>query len=119
MIIKIDDLYARAWECDYERPIFDADDDKTAPPHPPGIAERSNLPPEEMLNTPGTSRDFFPEIFQFNQPTDYQTKRIPISIRNVTQTWAWNSITLSLPTPIVHNTTYVNPKPNCNDDYRF
>ena len=28
---KQDDLYARAWEREYERSIFDADDDNTAP----------------------------------------------------------------------------------------
>ena len=46
--IKHDYLYARAWECDYERPIFDADDDNTAPLDPPEIVVRSDLPPEEM-----------------------------------------------------------------------
>ena len=46
--IKHDDLYARAWECDYERPIFDADDDNTAPADPLEIVVRSELPPEEM-----------------------------------------------------------------------
>ena len=35
MIIKHDDLYARTWKCDYERPIFDVNDSNTAPPiHP-------------------------------------------------------------------------------------
>ena len=28
-----DDSYARAWEYDYEQPIFDANNDKTAPPN--------------------------------------------------------------------------------------
>ena len=28
-----DDLYARAWECDYEQPIFDAENDNKAPPN--------------------------------------------------------------------------------------
>ena len=27
------DLYARAWECEYERPIFDAENDNPTPPN--------------------------------------------------------------------------------------
>ena len=29
-----DDFYARAWECDYEQPISDAENDNAAPPNP-------------------------------------------------------------------------------------
>ena len=58
VIIEHDDLFARAWECEYERPFFDADDINTAPPDPPENAVRSDyLPPKEMLNTPGTSEN--------------------------------------------------------------
>ena len=32
--LKQDDLYARAWEYDYEQPIFDAENNKTTPPNP-------------------------------------------------------------------------------------
>ena len=56
VIIKHDGLYARAWENVYERPIFNANDDNTAAPYPPEIAVPSDLPAEEMWNTPGTSR---------------------------------------------------------------
>ena len=35
VVITHDDLYARAWECDYDEPIFDSDYNKLAPPvHP-------------------------------------------------------------------------------------
>ena len=60
--IKHDDLYARAWACGYERPIFDAKYEVTAPPNPPDFAIQSDLPPEEMWNTPGTSRERSLEI---------------------------------------------------------
>ena len=38
MSIKQDDLYARAWEWEYERPIFDTDYDKKATPDSPKSA---------------------------------------------------------------------------------
>ena len=57
------DLYARAWECDYERPNFDADCNNTTPPDPPEIAVQFDLPPEEMWNTSRTSRERSPNVF--------------------------------------------------------
>ena len=35
VIIRHDDLYARAWECEYDKPIFDSDCDKLVPPKSP------------------------------------------------------------------------------------
>ena len=43
----------------------------------------------------------------FLQWTDYVTEEIRITIRNMIQKWAWNSITLFLPTLDVQNTIYV------------
>ena len=67
--IEHDDLYARAWQCNYERPIFDAGYNNAAPPTLPEIAVRSDLPTEEMWNTPGTSRerspDFSPKLMNY------------------------------------------------------
>ena len=60
--IKHADLYARAWECDYERPIFDAKYENTAPPNPLDFVIQSDLLPEETWNTPGTSRERSLEI---------------------------------------------------------
>ena len=57
------DKYARAWECNYKRPIFDAQYDNTAPPCLPEIVVRSDLPTGEMWNIPGTSEERYPESF--------------------------------------------------------
>ena len=35
VIIKHDDLYARAWECDYDKPIIDSDRDNLLTRNPP------------------------------------------------------------------------------------
>ena len=59
-----DDLYARAWECDYEQPIFDdAENDNAAPPNQREIPVHSDFSTEEMRNTPGNPHVCSPEIF--------------------------------------------------------
>ena len=58
-----DDFYARAWEYDFEQPIFDAENYKAAPPNLPEIPLQSDSSTEEMSNTPGNPRVRSPEIF--------------------------------------------------------
>ena len=61
--LKHDDLYARAWECEYEKPIFDAEINNARPPKSPETPVQSDFLTEELRNTRGTpqgcSRDFF------------------------------------------------------------
>ena len=57
------DLFARASEYDYGRPIFDAHYDNAAPLFSHEIAVRSDLPNEKLWNTPGTSRERSPGHF--------------------------------------------------------
>ena len=61
--IKHDDLYAKAWECEYERPIFDAENNNVTLPNSPEIAVQSDLYTKERWNTPGNSRKWSPEVF--------------------------------------------------------
>ena len=63
MSLKHDDLYARAWECDYEQPIFDAENNNATPPNSTEIPVQSDVATEEMRNTPGTAHECFPENF--------------------------------------------------------
>ena len=62
MSLNHDDLYARAWECDYEQSIFDADNDNAAPPNQQENLGQSDLSREEMRNTPGNPHVCSPEI---------------------------------------------------------
>ena len=105
MSIKHDDLCARAWEYDYERPIFDAIDDNTAPLIHPKLQNDLTYHPEKSAThqEPDESvpQNFFPQL------TDYVTERVRISIRNMMRKRARNSITLFLITPAVQNTCYV------------
>ena len=58
-----DDFYARAWEFDYEQPIFDAENNNAAPPNSPEIPVQSDFSTEELRNTPGTTHGCSPENF--------------------------------------------------------
>ena len=49
--LKYDDLYARAWEYDYEQPISDAENNNATPPNSTEIPVQSDLSTEEMKNT--------------------------------------------------------------------
>ena len=57
---KQDDLYARAWEYDYEELIFDAENNNEAPPNSHEIPVQSDLSTEEMRNTSGTAHECSP-----------------------------------------------------------
>ena len=57
-----DDLYARAWECDYKQPIFDAENDSATPPNLQKIPVQSDFSTEETRNTPGNPHVCSPEI---------------------------------------------------------
>ena len=48
-----DDIYASAWEYDYEQPIFDAENNNAAPPNPQEIPVQSDFSTEERRSTPG------------------------------------------------------------------
>ena len=69
-----DDLYARAWEYDFQQPIFEAENDHAAPPNPQEIPTQSDFSMEEMRNTPGNphvcSSDICPNTDKLGDVTD-------------------------------------------------
>ena len=65
MSLNQDVLYARAWEYDYEQPIFDTESDNAAPHNSQDSLEQSDFSTEEMRNTSGNPHVCSPEI-----PTD-------------------------------------------------
>ena len=74
MSLKHDDLYARAWECEYEKPIFDAENNNATPATSPEIPGQCDLLTEQTRNTPGTaqdcSRENFPQTEELCDVTD-------------------------------------------------
>ena len=61
VVIKHDDLYARAWECEYDEPKFDSDYNNLATPSSPQITIQSEQAADEMRSTPGTITENSPE----------------------------------------------------------
>ena len=62
VVITHDDLYARAWECENDEPIFYSDYNNLATPNPPKITKRSEKTADEMRNTPEITPENSPEI---------------------------------------------------------
>ena len=118
VVITHDDLYARAWECEYDEPIFDSDYNKLAAPSPPEITIRSEQTADEMRNTPGITPKNSPEIIP--QPDGSSDGR---DVDRDTQPDADMSVEQLDPMPTNPRSSKYdlrrNPKPNCNDDYRY
>ena len=118
VVITRDDLYARAWECEYEEPVFDSDHNNLATPSPPEITVRSEQAADEMRNTPGITPENSPEIIP--QPDKSYDAR---DLDRDTQLDADTSVEQLDPMPTNPRSSKYdlrhNPKPNCNDDYRY
>ena len=63
MSLKHDDLYARAWEYDYEQSIFENKNNNATPPSPHEVQVQTDISTEETRNTPGAAHECSPEIF--------------------------------------------------------
>ena len=113
-----DALYARAWEYDFEQPIFDAENDNAAPLNIQESPLQSDYSTEKMRNTPGSlhvcSREIFPDTGEVNDVTDACPHREPDVETSSEQ--PENSPTN--PRSSKYNLRH-NPKLNCNDDYRY
>ena len=100
MSLKHDNLYARAWEYDFEQPIFDADNNNATPPSSHKIPVQSDLSTEEMRNTPRTGDVCSPEIFLQMEELSDVTDTYPKMEPHV-------EASSERPTPAVPNTIYV------------
>ena len=118
VLIKHDDLYARAWKCEYDEPIFDSDYNTLVTPISREFTIRSEEAADEMMRTPGTIRENSPEIIPQTDRSYDGTDR-----DHDMQPDADTSVEQHDPTPNNHLSSkyYLrrNPKPNCNDDYRY
>ena len=116
VVITHDDLYARAWECEYDEPIFDSDYNNLATPRPPEITIRPEQAADEIRSTPGTTPGNSPEIIP--QPDGSYDER---DVDHDTQPHRDTSVEQLDPTPTNPRSSKYdlrhNPKPNCNEDY--
>ena len=106
--LKHDDLYARAWEYNYEQPVFDAENKNAAPPNSQEVSVQSDFSTEEMRNTPGTTHECSPEIFsQADEVTDVTDTYPHIELDAESSS---EQSEIVRPTPAVTNTTCVIPR---------
>ena len=116
--LKHDYLYARAWECDYERPIFDAEKNIVTPPTSPEIPVQSDISAEGVRKTPGTAHDYSPEILPQTEVLCDVTDTYPDMEPDVEISSEQSSSSPTNPRISKYNLRQ-NPKPNCNDNYRY
>ena len=117
VILKLDDLYARALESDFGAPIFDADQEELSPPYSGEVTVEHYHTNAETCSTPGTaqekSRENIPQTDGICDGKETDHYRKPDAEMNSEQ---------HNPNPINPRSTKCdkrdNPKLNCNDDYR-
>ena len=118
VIIEHDDLYARAWEYEYDKPIFDSDCDNLKSPNSPEVTVRSVEAADETRSTPGTiqedSADTLPHTDEKEDGTNTDQYMQPVPDTSVEQIDPMPTNSRSAKYDLRHN-----PRPNCNDDYRF
>ena len=118
VIIKHDDLYARAWECEYDKPIFDSDRDNLVSPNSHEVTVRSGEAADQTRSTPGLiqadSSDILPHALEIDDGTDRDHHMQPDADNSVEQIDPTPTNPRSSKNDLCHN-----PRPNCNDDYRY
>ena len=118
MSLNYDDLWASAWEYDFEQPIFDAENDKAAPPNLQQFSLQSGYSAEEMRITPGNSHVCSPEIFPDTGVVNDVTDTYPHTEPDLETSSEQPEKSATNPGSSKYNLCH-NPKPNCNDDYRY
>ena len=113
-----DDLYARAWEYDYEQPICDAENNKATPPNLQEIPVQSDFPTEERRNKPGTTHECYPGVFPQTDEVSDITDTYPHMEPDAEASSEQSNIRPTNPRSSKYNLRH-NLKPNCNDDYRY
>ena len=118
VIIKHDDLYARSWECENDKPIFDTDRNNLVSPNSVEVTVRSGEATNETRSTPGTiqkdSSDILPHTDEIDDGTDTDHYMQPDADNSVEQIEPTSNNPRSSKYNLRHN-----PRPNCNDDYRY
>ena len=118
VVITHDDLYARAWDCEYDKPTFESEYNILATPSPPEITIRSEQTADEMRNTPGitpeNSSEIIPQPDGSSDGRDVDCDTQPDADMSVEQLDPMPTNPRSSKNDLRHNS-----KPNCNDDYNY
>ena len=118
VIIKHYDLYARAWEREHDKPIFDSDRDSLVSPNPPEVTVRSGEAAVETRSTPGMIRadspDILPHADEIDDGADTDHHMQPNTDNSVEQIDPTPTNPRSSKSDLRHK-----PRTNCNDDYSY
>ena len=118
VIIKHEDLYARAWESEYETSIFDNDQHEPDSGNSPEVTVRHHIPNEQTCTFPGIIQEDSPEILphtdEIGDGTDTDHYMEPDAEVDVEPFSPSKFNSRSTKYNLRHN-----PKANCNDDYRL
>ena len=118
VILKHDDVYARAWESDYETPIFDNGQHEPDKKNSPEITVRHDLPNDETCTILGNLQEDSPEIHphrdKIGDGTDTDQHMEPDAETNSEQQSPANINPRCTKYDLRHN-----PKPKCNDGYTY
>ena len=116
--LKHDDLHAKAWEYDFEQSIFEAENINATPLNSHENPVQSDFSTEEMRNTPRTAHECSPELFPQTDDFIDVTDRYPHMEPDVAASSERPESSPTSPRSSTNNLCH-NPKPNCNDDYRY
>ena len=116
MSLKHDDLYARAWECEYGIPILDAKADNAMPPNSTENPVQSGLSTDETWHKPGTVQECSREIFPRTKLLCNATDTYPYMEPDVDTSSEQANTSPTDPRSSKYNSSH-NPKPNFNEDY--
>ena len=118
MSLDHDDLYASAWEYDFEQPNFDAENDKAAPPNLQEIPLQSDYSTQELRNTPWNPHVCSPEIFPCTDEVSDVTDTCPQMELDAESSSEQPQSSPANPHSFKYDLRH-NPKLNCNDHYRY
>ena len=118
MSLKHDKFYARAWEKEEEKPIFDAENNNATPPISSENPEQSDLSNKEMRNTPGTAQKCSPELFPRKEEFFDVTDTHPYMEPDVETSLQQPNKSPTNPRSYRYSFRHI-PKPNCIENYRY
>ena len=112
--LEHDDLYARAWECAYQEPVFDAKNNNATPPSSPEVPVQSDLSTVETRITPRTAHESSQKNFPQAEELGDVTDTYPYMERDAETSSEQPNNSPTNPRTFKQNLRH-NAKPNCND----
>ena len=111
-------IYMQERGSDYELPIFEAENNNTAPLNPQEFPIQSDFSTDETKNTPGNTHECSPELFPLTDGVSDVTDTYPHMEPDVESSSEQPGNSPTNPRSSKYNLRH-NPKPNCNADYRY